>query len=119
MMRTDGKVIELEEVVSKLRCDIIGLSEVRREGEDSIILESGNWFYYREGDQQSQDGVGFIVHKSLVNNIVKVESVSSIPYTQNYQTVFVEGHTGIRASYTSAHPDEDVRRMPRTPTTIL
>ncbi|CAH2217597.1 jg13526 [Pararge aegeria aegeria] len=75
--RTDGKVIELEEVVSKLRWDIIGLSEVRREGEDSIILESGNLFYYREGDQQSQGGVGFIVHKSLVNNVVKVESVSS------------------------------------------
>ncbi|CAH2218109.1 jg22737 [Pararge aegeria aegeria] len=61
----DGKVIELEEVVSKLRWDIIGLSEVRREGEDSIILESGNLFYYREGDQQSQGGVGFIVHESL------------------------------------------------------
>ncbi|CAH2227432.1 jg22694 [Pararge aegeria aegeria] len=57
-LRTDGKVIELEEVVSKLRWDIIGLSEVRREGEDSIILESGNLFYYREGDQQSQGGVG-------------------------------------------------------------
>nr|XP_026499445.1 uncharacterized protein LOC113403192 [Vanessa tameamea] len=99
-LRTDEKIVELEQVLSKMHWDIIGLSEVRREGEDSIILKSGNIFYFREGDHLSLDGVGFIVHKSLVNNVVKIESVStSVPYIQNYQTVLVEGHTGLRSDF--------------------
>lgn len=40
-------------------------------------MKSGNLLYCREGDQQSQDGVGFIVYKSLVNNIVTMLSLSS------------------------------------------
>ncbi|XP_075990191.1 uncharacterized protein LOC142985833 [Anticarsia gemmatalis] len=73
-LRTDEKLVELEEELSRIRWDIVGLSEVRRQGEDSIILKSGNLLYFREGDQQSQGGVGFIIHKSLVNNVVKIES---------------------------------------------
>ncbi|XP_052742326.1 craniofacial development protein 2-like [Bicyclus anynana] len=108
-LRSDEKVIELEEVMSKLHWDIIGLSEVRREGEGSIILESGNMLYYREGDQQSQGGVGFIVHKSLVNNVVKVESVSSrvaflvLRITKRYSLKVIQVYAP-----TSTHPDEEV-----------
>ena len=52
------------------------MSEFRREGEDSIILESDNLLYFREGDQQSHGGVGFTVYKSHVNSVVEIESVS-------------------------------------------
>jgi endonuclease/exonuclease/phosphatase family metal-dependent hydrolase len=76
-LRTDAKLIELEKAIGKLRWDIIGLSEVRRQGEDSIILDSGNLLYYREGDKQSFGGVGFIIHKSLVNNVLTIGSVST------------------------------------------
>ncbi|CAH2234127.1 jg5828 [Pararge aegeria aegeria] len=49
-----------------------------------------------EGEHEYQVSVGFIVHKSLINSIVKVESVSSrvASSTQNYQTVFVVVYTG-------------------------
>ena len=108
-LRTDEKVIELEEVLSKLRWSIIGLSEVRREGEDSIILNSGNLLYYREGEHLSQGGVGFIVHKSLVNNVVRVESVSSrvaflvLRITKRYSLKVIQVYAP-----TSAQPDEEV-----------
>ncbi|XP_045447808.1 uncharacterized protein LOC123656144 [Melitaea cinxia] len=49
-LRTDAKLVELEEALSRLNWDIIGLSGVRREGEDSITLKSGNLLYYREGN---------------------------------------------------------------------
>ncbi|XP_045496012.1 uncharacterized protein LOC123694588 [Colias croceus] len=77
-LRTDEKIVELEEELSKLRWDVIGLSEVRRQGEDTITLTSGNLFFYREGDQQSQGGIGFIVRRPLINNIISIESDSGL-----------------------------------------
>jgi anti-sigma regulatory factor (Ser/Thr protein kinase) len=39
--------------------------------------KSHNLPYFQEPGQESQGGVGFIVHKSLVNKVVKIESVST------------------------------------------
>jgi exonuclease III len=111
-LRTDQKILELEEELGRLRWDIVGLSEVRREGEDSIILKSGNLLYFREGDQVSQGGVGFIVHKSLVNNVVKIESVSSrvayliLRITKRYSLKVIQVYAP-----TSAHSDDEVEAM--------
>ncbi|CAH2105551.1 unnamed protein product [Euphydryas editha] len=52
--------------------DILGLCEVQREGEDTKIFKSGYLFYYRDGDQHSQ---GFMVHGSLIDNIITIRSV--------------------------------------------
>ena len=111
-LRTDEKVVELEEGLSRLRWDIVGLSEVRREGEDSIILQSGNLLYFREGDQQSQGGVGFLVHKSLVNNVVKIESVSTrvayliLRISKRYSLKVIQVYAP-----TSTHSDDEVETM--------
>lgn len=111
-LRTDEKIVELEEELSKLRWDIVGLSEVRREGEDTIILKSGNLLYFREGDQQSQGGVGFIVHKSLVNNVVKIESVSTrvvyliLRITKRYSLKVIQVYAP-----TSTYSDDEVESM--------
>ncbi|CAG9134350.1 unnamed protein product [Plutella xylostella] len=75
--REDEKMVELEVELSKIKWDILGLSEVRREGEDTMTLESGHMLYHREGDQLSQGGVGFLVNKTLVNNVVEISSVSN------------------------------------------
>ncbi|CAH2087823.1 unnamed protein product [Euphydryas editha] len=53
------------------------LSEVRREGEDTIILGFGHLLYFHEDDSLSQDGVGFLVHKTFTSKVVAVSSVSS------------------------------------------
>ncbi|XP_063539716.1 uncharacterized protein LOC134748833 [Cydia strobilella] len=111
-LRTDEKLLELEEELSRLRWGIIGLSEVRREGEDMITLNSGNLLYFREGEQRSQGGVGFIVHKSLVNNVVKIESVSNrvaclvLRMTQRYSLKVIQVYAP-----TSTHPDDEVEAM--------
>ncbi|CAG4972652.1 unnamed protein product [Parnassius apollo] len=111
-MRTDEKILELEKAVDKLHWHIIRLSEVRREGEDTVILESGNLFYHREGDHLSQGGVGFIVHKSLVNNVVKIESASTrvayliLRISKRYSQKVIQVY-----ATTSAHPDEEVEEM--------
>ncbi|CAK1594245.1 unnamed protein product [Parnassius mnemosyne] len=111
-LRTYEKIVELEEEIDKLRWHIIGLSEVRREGEDTVILESGNLLYHREGDHLSQGGVGFIVHKSFVNNVVKIGRVSTrvayliLRITKRYSLKVIQVYAP-----TSAHPDEEVEEM--------
>ncbi|CAG9133694.1 unnamed protein product [Plutella xylostella] len=108
-LREDVKIEELEEEISKLKWDIIGLSEVRREGEDTEILQSGNLLYHREGDQLSQGGVGFIVNKSLVNNIVEIGSVSArvayliLRISKRYSMKVIQVYAP-----TSKHTDDEV-----------
>ncbi|RVE49141.1 hypothetical protein evm_006262 [Chilo suppressalis] len=60
-LRLDSHLAQLEVELGKIRWHILGLNEVRREGEDTITLESGHLMYFRGGDQQSQGGVGFLV----------------------------------------------------------
>ncbi|KAL0871065.1 hypothetical protein ABMA27_004870 [Loxostege sticticalis] len=111
-LRTDEKLAELKEELSRLRWDIVGLCEVRREGEDTMILKSGNLLYFREGEQLSQGGVGFIVHKSLINSVVQIESVSPrvayliLRITKRYSLKVIQVYAP-----TSKYPDEDVETM--------
>ncbi|CAH2107445.1 unnamed protein product [Euphydryas editha] len=76
---------EVEDEIKKLKRDIVDLSEVRREGEDTITLKSGKVVYYREGDQQSQGDVGFMVRSFLIDyldgvkmNMDKMKIMSNI-----------------------------------------
>lgn len=46
------------------------------EHRDTIILKSRNMLYFRKEVQQSQWVDGFIVYKSLVNNMVMNENIS-------------------------------------------
>lgn len=54
--------------LSYMEWSILGLSEGRREDENTMILESGHVFYFREGlhllGTLSQGGVGFLFHKT-------------------------------------------------------
>lgn len=98
--------------MSRLRWDILGLSSTDFYGQgrelNTITLKSSSSLFYREGDQQSQDGVGFLVHKSLVN--ITIESVSSriayltVRISKRYQLKVVE-------VYASSHPDDEVESM--------
>ncbi|KAG6440869.1 hypothetical protein O3G_MSEX001433 [Manduca sexta] len=111
-LRTDEKIVELEEELSGFHWDIMGLSEVRRIGEDTITLKSGNLLFYRGDDQQSRGGVGFLVHRSLINNIVSIESVSSrvvyliLRISKRYSLKVIQVYAP-----TSTHPDEEVEEM--------
>ncbi|RVE53144.1 hypothetical protein evm_002241 [Chilo suppressalis] len=83
-LRTHERIAELEDDLSKIRWDIGGLSEVRRQGEDTITLRSGNLLYHREGDDLSQGGVGFIVPKlSFVYAMVALSMAASLKSENN------------------------------------
>jgi hypothetical protein len=74
-LRLDSHLAQLEVELGKIRWHILGLCELRREGEDNITLESGHLMYFRERDQLSQGGVEFLLNKALVDNVVEISSV--------------------------------------------
>lgn len=76
-LKDDAYIAELESELGHINWHILGLSEVRRQGEDMITLESGHLLYYREGDRVSQGGVGILINKVLCNNVMEVSSVST------------------------------------------
>lgn len=103
------KILELEEELKQIHWDIVGLSEVRRRGEEQISLKSGNTFYYRGNEESSDGGVGFIIHKRLVSNILHLESISPrvcfvvIKLNQRYSIKVIQVYAP-----TSTHTDEEV-----------
>lgn len=76
-LRTDERLHELELETQKIKWDFIGLSEVRRNGEDLIKLNSGNLLYYRGYDDSSYGGVGFLIIGNLASLIQEVKSIST------------------------------------------
>lgn len=111
-LRLDEHLAELEAELSRINWSILGLCEVRREGEDTITLDSGHLLYFREGDRASQGGVGFLVHKTLAGNVVEVSSVSNrvaylvLKLTDRYSLKVVQVYAP-----TSTHSDDEVETM--------
>ncbi|RVE42997.1 hypothetical protein evm_012343 [Chilo suppressalis] len=111
-LRLDSHLAQLEVELGKIRWHILGLREVRREGEDTITLESGHLMYFRGGDQQSQGGIGFLVNKSLADNVVEMSSVSNrvvyliIKLTERYSLKVVQVYAP-----TLTHSDDEVEDM--------
>ncbi|XP_046976516.1 uncharacterized protein LOC124542632 [Vanessa cardui] len=111
-LRLDSHLAQLEVELGKIRWHILGLCEVRREGEDTVTLDSGHLMYFREGDQQSQGGVGFLVNKSLADNVVEISSVSNrvayliIKLTERYSLKVVQAYAP-----TSTHSDDEVEEL--------
>ena len=75
-LSTEDRLLELEEELQHITWDIVGLSEVRRKGEDFLDLKSGNMFYYQGTDNGRCSGVGFLVSKNIKNNVIKATSFS-------------------------------------------
>lgn len=91
----DQQLTELEVELSRINWYISELSEVRRQGEDTITFESGDLLYFKDGDQHSLDGVGFLDKKDLVSSIMKYSSVSNlITNTETHRQVFTESDIG-------------------------
>ncbi|KAJ0183213.1 hypothetical protein K1T71_001189 [Dendrolimus kikuchii] len=95
-IRLDSHLTELEVELSRINWHILGLSEVRREGEDTITLESGHLLYFREGDRASQ-GVNSVSNR-VAYLVLKLTNRYSLKVVQVYAP-------------TSAHSDEEVEAM--------
>jgi hypothetical protein len=64
----EDRLLELEEELKKIKWSIVGLSEVRRQGEEITDLESGHLFYHNSGTN-GQAGVGFMIHRSVKEKV--------------------------------------------------
>lgn len=73
-LRTNESLTELIIALANLNWTIIGMSEVRRQGE--CIEDHGNFIFYYKGTTPGQYGVGFLIDKKLHNNIDEFIGIS-------------------------------------------
>ncbi|KAG7308870.1 hypothetical protein JYU34_006132 [Plutella xylostella] len=75
-LSTDDRLHEFLEEVKNVKWDVIGLSEVRRRGENLMTLSNGDMFFHRGHEDSSYGGVGFLISRKICPDIKNVNSVS-------------------------------------------
>ncbi|XP_052738586.1 uncharacterized protein LOC128198269 [Bicyclus anynana] len=73
-LRSEENLQELIYSLQDIKWDIIGLSEVRRNGE--AIVEYGQFILYYKGETPGRHGVGFLIKKELKNLIIEMIGIS-------------------------------------------
>lgn len=71
---SDDELYELEIEAENIKWDIIGLSEVRRSGEQLITLSAGHNFY---DISEKNSSIGFLDHKRHQANIILIKRIST------------------------------------------
>jgi len=71
----DVHLQSLEIELSRIKWDIVGISEMRRPGEKILELNSKH-ILYNKGNNKKQGGVGFLINKRLSSNIEKFNATS-------------------------------------------
>ena len=69
-------LVSLENEIEKIKWDIIGISEMRRPGENVVELASQHIMFNKWNDKK-QGGVGFLIHKKLKGNIEEFHATSN------------------------------------------
>lgn len=73
-LKDPERLVELENALQDIRWEIIGISEMRKMGEN--IEEHKNYIQFYKGETQGSHGVGFLVKKELAKDIIEFEGVS-------------------------------------------
>ena len=111
-LSSEERLLELEEKLKEIKWDILGLAETRRCGESIKKLASGNILYTNGKINKRQSGVGFLINKSLANNVTEFKSVSDrlafiiLKINTNYSVKIVQVYAP-----TTAHEDEEVEEL--------
>ncbi len=74
-LATEERLYELEKALENVKWDILGISEVRRVGENLIKRTNGNIFYYY-GKTKGFRGVGFYVNEKWRSSIIELKSIN-------------------------------------------
>ena len=69
-------LVSLENEIEKIKWDVIGISEMRRPGENVVELASQH-IMFNKGNDKKQGGVGFLIHKKLKGNIEEFHATSN------------------------------------------
>ncbi len=107
-LRPEGKLEELQYELERYRWHVIGLSEVRWKFHGETCTDEGHKLYYSGNDSKHEHGVGFLVHKDIVNTVMGCRPVSdrlitlrlkATPFNITIIQVYVP---------TSSHSDDEV-----------
>jgi hypothetical protein len=116
----EERLVELEEELEGIKWDVIGISEVRRRGEQMVELKSGHHFYHIGMSDKSEAGVGFLVHKSLAGNISEIKGINerlaqlTLKINKRYKVKIIQVYAP-----TSTHDDAKVDKLYEEITELL
>ncbi|XP_048006861.1 uncharacterized protein LOC125242187 [Leguminivora glycinivorella] len=106
----EERLIELEHALKDIKWDVIGLSEVRREGEQTV--ERIDNVFYHFGTAGGLYGVGFLVHKKWKSNIIEFTGYSERIAVLKFLIDKKHTLTIIQVyAPTSSHSDDEVERF--------
>ena len=108
-LRDNESIHKLEHELSKVKWDVIGISETRRKGENKIQLKSGNIIYWKGHDDRSESGVGFLINKEIVGNIINFKAINeriitiTIRLNRKYKIQIIQVYAP-----TTSHDDKEI-----------
>ena len=97
-----GKLEELVIEMERLKWNVLGLSEVRWVKSGEKILDEGHKFWYSGEEKKHVNGVGFLVHKDNVENVLEYNPVSCRINTLPQKLTIIHVYAP-----TSAHTDDE------------
>jgi hypothetical protein len=71
-----GKMQELAEELGKTRLEIVAVQETRWSGTTLIKKKYLSFYYSGTKDQIGQPGIGFILFRGIVNNVIRYEEIN-------------------------------------------
>lgn len=74
-MAGEDRLIEFENALQKIKWDVVGLSEVRREGENLVRRKNGNYFHYF-GETKGQKGIGFYIKETTWKRVYEIKGIN-------------------------------------------
>jgi hypothetical protein len=105
----EDRLTELEKELDLIKWDIVGLSEVRRRGEELTELRSGSMFYYKGRENDSNSGVGFLVNRNIKNKVINYRNSGdriaqiTLQISERYRLQIIQVYAP-----TSTHDEEEV-----------
>ncbi|XP_072043116.1 craniofacial development protein 2-like [Amphiura filiformis] len=105
----EDKLIDLENELEHINWDIVGLSEIKRRGEELVELRSRSMFYYKGRDNDSNSGVGFLVNKNIKDKTISYRNSGDriaqiiIQLTERYRLQIIQVYAP-----TTNHDEEEV-----------
>ena len=69
-LRTPGKVEELTHEMNRYHWSVLGLCLVRWKNFGETSIQDGHKLHYSGRDDKHEQGVGFLVHKDIMNTVM-------------------------------------------------
>ena len=86
-LRAAGKLQELTHEMDRYRFNILGLCEMRWKNFGETTTEEGHKVFFSGKEDKHEHGVGFLVHKDIVNTVMGCRPVSSRLFTIRLRAV--------------------------------